>query len=62
MNAALRCSQFSGCRIDCIPNYKFPNEATVLFVHCEDGEWVTEGVEWDHVPSCERKLLSVKHS
>lgn len=57
MNAGLRCSKYSGCRVDCIPNYKLPNGATQLFVACQDGKWIAEGVDWDYVPSCERKTI-----
>lgn len=57
MNAGLRCSKYSGCRIDCIPNYKFPNDVTQLFVVCQEGKWIAEGVDWEHVPACERKAF-----
>lgn len=55
MNSALRCSKYSGCIVDCIPNYKFPNGEERLLVKCNNGQWLPEGVPWDSIPACERK-------
>ncbi|KAJ3643777.1 hypothetical protein Zmor_026489 [Zophobas morio] len=52
-NAGIRCSQYSGCRADCLPLYQFPNGATQLFITCENGQWVIEGGIWQYVPSCQ---------
>lgn len=58
MNAGIRCSQYSGCRANCIANYQFPNGETQLFITCENGEWQVKGTDWKTIPACERKLLT----
>lgn len=57
MNAGILCSQYSGCKIDCIPNYQFPNGATQLMITCQSGQWVADGTGWTTIPSCERKSV-----
>lgn len=55
LNAGIKCSQYSGCRANCIQDYKFPNGESQLFITCENGEWQVKGTEWEHIPPCERK-------
>lgn len=53
-NAQLECNN-NMCKATCMPNYKFPNDQTILDLKCFNGEWIIQGVEWDEIPSCERK-------
>lgn len=53
MNAGMQCSQYSGCRVDCIPNYQFPNGDTQLKLHCDYGQWKIWGTNEVYVPSCQ---------
>ncbi|KAG5886861.1 hypothetical protein JTB14_017666 [Gonioctena quinquepunctata] len=53
MNAGVKCSSYSGCRANCIPNYQFPNGQTQMRFTCVDGRWQVEGIEVTSVSACE---------
>lgn len=53
-NAKLECNN-NMCKAICMPNYQFPNGQTILDMKCFKDEWIIQGVEWDEIPSCERK-------
>ncbi|CAH0555066.1 unnamed protein product [Brassicogethes aeneus] len=59
MNAGLTCSVYSGCKVNCMPNYQLPDGSTNMLIKCENGQWIAEGSQWNIIPSCEPICLPV---
>lgn len=54
-NAKMECNN-NMCKATCMKNYQFPNGATILNLKCVNMDWIIQGVEWNEIPSCERKI------
>lgn len=53
-NSKMQCSKYSGCKVTCMPSYKFPDGSANVIVQCQDGIWIPM-TESGTLQACERK-------
>ncbi|CAB3386136.1 Hypothetical predicted protein [Cloeon dipterum] len=53
LNAAIKCSAYSGCVVRCDKKHRFPNGKATMRYECENNEWKVQGEDWDVLPACQ---------
>jgi len=49
-----------GCSIECMEGHRFPGGLKITNILCQEGTWVPRKTEWQTVPDCERKKLTLQ--